>query len=63
MRSLDQVERNIEKIQVPAWGRIVAVEGVVPWLVVDSSGRADEPIQRYLRDFLAQGNRPGSVRS
>ncbi|MEU7260992.1 site-specific integrase [Streptomyces rimosus] len=63
MRSLDQIERNIEKIQVPAWGWVVAVEGVVPWLVVDSSGRPVEPIQRYLRDFLAQGNRPGSVRS
>ncbi|WP_405987913.1 tyrosine-type recombinase/integrase [Streptomyces sp. NBC_00986] len=63
MRSLDQVERNVEKIQIPGWGRVVAVDGVVPWLVVDPEGRPVEPIRRYLRDFLAQGNRPGSVRS
>jgi integrase len=45
------------------WGRVVPVEGVVPWLVVDPAGEPVEPIGRFLRDFVAQGNRPGSVRS
>jgi integrase len=35
----------------------------VPWLVVDLDGEAVEPIQRFLRDFVARGNRVGSVRS
>ena len=38
-------------------------EGVVPWLVVDPAGKPVEPIARFLRDFIARGNRAGSVRS
>ncbi|MGH3975807.1 MAG: site-specific integrase [Pseudonocardiaceae bacterium] len=34
----------------------------MPWLVVDSVGQPVEPVCRFLRDFVAQGNRPGSVR-
>ena len=35
----------------------------MPWLVVDPDGDVVEPIQRFLRDFVARGNRAGSVRS
>jgi hypothetical protein len=42
---------------------VVPAAGVVPWLVVDPAGVAVEPVQRFLRDFVAQGNRSGSVRS
>ncbi|HUY49836.1 MAG TPA: hypothetical protein VMV92_29665 [Streptosporangiaceae bacterium] len=57
------VERDVASLRLPQWGRVVADEGVVPWLVVDPAGEAVEPIQRFLRDFVARGNRPGSVRS
>ena len=57
------VERDVTSIRLPQWGRVVEAEGVVPWLVVDPDGEAVEPIQRFLRDFVARGNRPGSVRS
>lgn len=36
---------------------------MVPWLVVDPTGLPVEPITRFLRDFVARGNRAGSVRS
>ena len=35
----------------------------MPWLVVDPDGEAVGPVQRFLRDFVARGNRAGSVRS
>ena len=57
------VERDIASIRLPQWGRVVEAEGVVPWLVVDPDGKPVEPVQRFLRDFVARGNRPGSVRS
>ena len=59
----DALERDLASIRLPRWGRVVAVEGVMPWLVVDPAGDAVEPIQRFLRDFVARGNRIGSVRS
>ena len=34
----------------------------MPWQVVDADGDVVEPIQRFLRDFVARGNRVGSVR-
>lgn len=37
--------------------------GVVPWLVFDSDGRAVPSVHRFLVDFVARDNRPGSVRS
>jgi integrase/recombinase XerD len=58
-----ELERDLGSIRLPRWGRVVPVEGVVPWLVVDLDGEAVEPIQRFLRDFVARGNRIGSVRS
>ncbi|MEN1889680.1 tyrosine-type recombinase/integrase [Streptomyces mirabilis] len=62
MRSLDDVERDLGSIRLPRWGKVVPSDGVVPWLVVDPEGVPIEPVQRYLRDFVAR-NRPGSVRS
>jgi integrase len=57
------VERDVAAIVLPRWGRVVPSEGVVPWLVVDDDGVSVEPIRVFLRDFVARGNRPGSVRS
>jgi integrase/recombinase XerD len=57
------VERDIASIRLPRWGRVVAAEGVVPWLVAGPDGSPVEPVQRFLRDFVARGNRAGSVRS
>lgn len=59
----DDVERDVGSIRLPRWGRVVSAVGVVPWLVVDPEGVPIEPIRRYLVDFVAQDNRPGSVRS
>ena len=50
-------------IVLPRWGHVVPSEGVVAWLVVDDGGVPVEPIRVFLRDFVARGNRPGSVRS
>ena len=57
------VERDIASIRLPQWGRVVEAEGVVPWLVVDPDGNPVAPVHRFLRDFVARGNRAGSVRS
>jgi integrase/recombinase XerD len=57
------VERDIASIRLPQWGRVVEAEGVVPWLVIGPDGSPVEPVQRFLRDFVARGNRAGSVRS
>ena len=54
---------TLTSVRLPRWGRVVAADGVVPWLVVDADGDVVEPIQRFLRDFVARGNRIGSVRS
>ena len=59
------VERDIAAIRLPQWGRVVEAEAeaVVPWLVVGPDGSPVEPVKRFLRDFVARGNRAGSVRS
>lgn len=54
--------RDLGSIRLPRWGRVVAADGVVPWLVVDPDGVAVEPVSVFLRDFVVR-NRPGSVRS
>lgn len=59
----DQVDRDIASIRLPKWGKVIPAEGVVPWLVVDDDGAAVEPIRRFLTDFVARDNSPGSVRS
>jgi integrase/recombinase XerD len=61
--SLDLPERDLRSIRLPMLGKVVPSDGVVPWVVLDAAGEPVEPIMRYLRDFVARGNRPGSVRS
>lgn len=56
-------ERDVDSIRLPRWGRVVEVDGPVPFAVLDADGQPIEPIRRYLRDFVAQGKRAGSVRS
>ena len=64
MGEFDSVERDLASIRLPEWGRVVAVDdGVVPFVVVDPDRRPVEPIRRFLRDFVARGRAPGSVRS
>jgi len=60
---LDAASRDIQLIRLPRWGRVAVGAGAVPWLVFDEEGRAVEPIRRFLIDFVARDNRPGSVRS
>lgn len=57
------VDRDVEVVRLPRWGRVSSAEGSVPWLVLDDDGVAIEPIRVFLRDFVARGNRPGSIRS
>lgn len=57
------VGRDLSQIRLPTRCRVVAGDQVVPWLVVDRSGEVVEPVRRFLADFVARGNRPGSVRS
>jgi integrase/recombinase XerD len=59
----DGSERDLGSVRLPRWGRVVAADGVVPWLLVDPGGRPVLPVRTFLRDFVAQGNRPPSVRS
>lgn len=47
----------------PPWGRVIASDGWLRWVVVDDAGVVVEPIGVFLRDFAASGNRPLSVRS
>lgn len=58
-----QPERTIESIRLSDWGKVVPAVGVVPWLVEDAEGHPVEPIHRFLRDFVARGRSPRSVRS
>ena len=57
------VDRDLDRIRLPRWGRVAPADGVVPWLVLDDVGLPVEPVRVFLRDFVARGNRPGSVRS
>ena len=59
----DDVVRDAGSIEMPSWGRVTAADGVVPWLVVGPDGEPVEPVRRFLTDFVARDNRPGSVRS
>ncbi len=59
----DEVERDVGSVRLSRWGRVVAADGVVPWLVVDPAGVVVEPVRRFLTDFVVRDNRPGSVRS
>ena len=59
----DVARRDLDAIRLPHWGRVTAVDGIVPWLVIDDHDLVVDPIRIFLHDFVAQGNRPGSVRS
>jgi integrase/recombinase XerD len=59
----DDVERDIETIRLSNWGHVGRAQGVVRWLVYDGTGSPVPPIREFLTDFVAQGNRHGSVRS
>ena len=61
--SAGSAERDITSIRLPQWGRVVASDGVVPWLVTGPAGSPVEPVEQFLRDFAARGNRVSSVRS
>ncbi|MBO0882986.1 MAG: SPASM domain-containing protein [Mycobacterium sp.] len=53
----DDVEREVGAIRLPKWGRVVPVDGLVPWLVVEPDGPPVEPIRRFLVDFVARVRR------
>ncbi len=59
----DDVVRDVGSIEMPSWGRVMAADGVVPWLVAGPDGETVEPIRRFLTDFVARDSRTGSVRS
>jgi integrase/recombinase XerD len=61
--SVSEPERDLGSIRLPRWGRVVAADGIVPWVVIDPAADPVAPIREFLRDFVAQGNRPTSVRS
>jgi integrase/recombinase XerD len=57
------VERDVTAIKLLKVGRVSSAAGVVPWVVLDGDGIVVEPVRQFLRDFVASGNRPTSVRS
>ena len=57
------IRTDLGAIQLPRWGRVSMVQGVVPWLVLDDAGEPVGPIRTFLIDFVARDNRTGSVRS
>jgi integrase/recombinase XerD len=63
MESVSEQERDLGSIRLPRWGRVLAVDGIVPWVVIDPAAELVAPIEEFLRDFVAQGSRPASVRS
>lgn len=65
MGVLDEVEGwDVSSVRLPDWGQVVpSGDRVVAWQVVDPDGHVIVAIAQFLRDFTAQGNRAGSVRS
>jgi integrase/recombinase XerD len=61
--SVEELSRDLDVIRLPEWGRVVETGDVVLWRVEDDTGRPVGPVQRYLRDLVAQGKSPGTVRS
>lgn len=59
----DEPQRAIDEIRLPRWGRVVAAEGSVPWVVVGPDDVVVAPIREFLAEFVAMGRSPGSVRS
>jgi integrase/recombinase XerD len=58
-----QQERDLRAIVVPRWGRVVPTDGPVPWGVVTDQGVELNVVHRYLREFVARGGSPLSIRS
>ncbi|WP_239159714.1 tyrosine-type recombinase/integrase [Winogradskya humida] len=63
MEELDSRGRDLASMVLPSWGRVVSIDGVVPFAMLDDIGAPVEPVQTFLRDFTACGNRAGSARS
>ncbi|MFD8308873.1 hypothetical protein ACFV29_42140 [Streptomyces sp. NPDC059690] len=40
------VERDIDAIRLPLWGRVVEVDGVVSYEVQDADGQPIDPVRR-----------------
>ena len=59
----EDIERDPSAIVVPRWGRVVPADGPVPWTVLTDEGIELDPVQRYLREFVARGGSPLSTRS
>jgi hypothetical protein len=58
-----EAERDVAAIRLPKWGKVIALDGVVPFHVVDDAGNPVGALCSFLRDFKASGNRDASVRS
>lgn len=63
MESFGETERDVSRIRLPEWGRVVEVEGAVAWRVEDDQGQPVPAIHGYLRDLTAQDKAAGTVRS
>lgn len=63
MASMFEDQRDVAALVLPRAGRVEPAKGVIPWVVIDADGSVVEAIARFLQEFVAQGNRPGSVRS
>jgi len=57
------VDRVVELIDPPRWGRVIRASGVEPFCLVDDAGQPVEPARRFLRDLVAQGCSTATVRS
>jgi integrase/recombinase XerD len=63
MDVLNDPVRDIAAIRLLPWGRVREVDEVVPWELLDDAGCRVQPVQRYLRELVAQGKSRGTVRT
>lgn len=63
MGTVSGPERDLASIDLPRWGKVMQVGDTTPFAVIGDDGQPVPPIEAYLRDFRASGNRDGSVRS
>jgi integrase/recombinase XerD len=59
----DGLDRVIEVINPPRWGRLIRAGGIESFCPVDDAGRPVEPVRRFLRDLVAQGCSAATIRS
>jgi hypothetical protein len=59
----DDLDRVIEVINPPRWGRVIRASGIGPFQLVDDARRPVEPARRFLRDLVAQGCSAATIRS